>query len=110
MFIFNPWLLLAPVFALLTLRFAVRGSSRKLVKFSAVFLAICYSAELWTPAHFAAVGCTGDMASGLDCPAGTTLTKFALLHQVAMLLGRIYFYLVLPLVFLWIYWSERRTA
>ena len=109
MFVFNPWILLAPVFALITLWFAKRRASVRWVRGSVIFLCLAFSAWLWTPAHFAAVGCTGDMATGLACPDGTLLTKFALLHQVLMLMGQIYFFLVLPPVFLWIYWSERRA-
>lgn len=110
MFLFNPWLLLAPAFGLITLLYARRRSSKIWVRNSVIFLVLAYSAKLWTTAHFEGAGCTGAMLTSISCPEERFLTKIALLHEVVLIIGTIYFYLALPLVFLGILVSERRAT
>ena len=110
MFITNPWYIIAPLLAVWVLWKARLRISRSLVKVSVLFLALAFSAYLWTPQHFANIGCIGTMLEGMSCPNGTLLTKFALLHEVLRLLGVIFAGLVLPLVFLAIGVMEWRAA
>ena len=112
MFLFNPWLLLAPAFGLITLLYAKWRSSKIWVRNSVIFLVLAYSAKLWTTAHFEGAGCTGAMLTSISCPEEWFLTKIALLHEVVLIIGTIYFHLALalPLVFLGIFVSERQAT
>lgn len=105
--IFYIWLFIAASFAFWVLRHGRSSSAKWVVLVSAVFLAFCFSAWIWAPSHFASAGCDGDMMTGLTCPDGALLTRFAILHQTLALLGLIYFYLFVPIIFLVIGISER---
>jgi hypothetical protein len=100
MFIMHPWYIVAPLIGIWILWQGRLRLSRRLVIWSFVFLACAYSAHLWTPQHFARIGCVGSMLEGMTCANGTMVTKFALLHQVLAILGVIFGGLVLPLIYL----------
>lgn len=110
MFLVHPWYIIAPLLAVWILWKARLRISHRLVQGSAVFLALAFSAYLWTPQHFDTVGCIGTMLEGMTCANGTLLTKFALLHEVLRLLGVIFGGLVLPLVYLAVGVMEWRAS